>query len=88
MAMARLNGGEQFGLLLDDLREAFLDQTVENFVDFLPRNMRPRRQFQSLETRMPDQHEIGSRLIRIQPKLLQVCARIAENPSREVLLSS
>ena len=68
---ARLHRREELRLLLDYLREAFFHQAVQNFVDLLARHVRPRRQFQRLEFRMAQQHEVRSRLVSIEPKLLQ-----------------
>jgi len=67
---ARLHGREQLGLLLHHLREASLHQAVEDFIDFLPRYVRARGQFQRLELGMAQQHQIRTRLISIEPKLL------------------
>ena len=68
---ARLHGGEELGLLLDHLRKPLFDEAVENLVDLLARDVRARRQFQRLEPRMTEQHEIRTRLISVEPKLLQ-----------------
>ena len=68
---ARLDRREELRLLLDHLGEALFHQAVQNFVDFLPRHVRPRRQFQRFEFRVAQQHEVRPRLVSIEPKLLQ-----------------
>ena len=68
---AGLHRREELRLLLDHLGESLLHQAVQYFIDFLPRHVRPRRQFQRLELRMAQQHEVRPRLVSIEPKLLQ-----------------
>ena len=65
----RLNS--MFRLFLYNLREALFSQAIEHLIDLLPRHRCPRRQFQRFETRMPQQHHIGSRFIGIQAHLLE-----------------
>ena len=83
-----LDGREQLRLLLNDLSKSLLDQTIENFVDLLPRNVGTRGKFQRLETRMPDQARGRNEPRTRSAQSVAAGARSAENPSPEVRGSS
>ena len=68
---AGFHGRKELGLFLDDLREAFFYEAVQNLVDLLPRHVRARGQFQRFEFGMTEQHQIRPGFVRIQPELLQ-----------------
>ena len=68
---AGLHGGEELGLFLHHLRETPFHQAVQHLIDLLPGDVGARGQLQRLEAGMPEQHQVGTRFVGVQPKLLQ-----------------
>ena len=66
----RLDRRKELGLFLHDVRESLLCQTVQNFINFLPRDVRARGQLQRFEARMTNQNQIGARFIGVEAQLL------------------
>ena len=72
------NRREKFGPILNHSRETFLDQTIQHFVDLLPRHVGASRQFQGLESRMPHQHQVRSCFVRVQAQSLEALPEAAK----------
>jgi len=53
------------------LREAFLHEAIQHFVNLLPGHVSARRKFQGFESRMTHQNQIRAGLVGVQSKLLQ-----------------
>jgi hypothetical protein len=69
--LIRRDRGKQLGFFLDHLGEPFFHQAVQHFINLLARDVRASGQFQCLESRMPHQHQVGSRFVGIQAHRLQ-----------------
>ena len=82
---ARLYSREQLGLFLDYLGESLFHQAVQYLVNFLPRNVRPRRQFQRLEFGMTQATPGMTAIHRHSSPAAATGARIAEILPRRVL---
>ena len=60
------DGEEELGLFLDDLRESFFDEAVEDFVNFLAGDVGAGGEFEGLEAGMADEDEVGPGLVGVQ----------------------
>ena len=65
------DGAEELGAFLDDAGKAFVDEGVEDFVDFLAGNLSAGSEFQRFESRVAEQHQIGAGFVGVEANLLQ-----------------
>lgn len=65
------DGAEELGAFLDDAGEAFVDEGVEDFVDFLSGNLSAGSELQCFESRVAEQYQIGAGFVGVEANLLQ-----------------
>ena len=65
------DGGEELGALLDDASKAFVDEGVEDFVNFLAGHLSAGGELQCFESRVAEQHQIGAGFVGVEANLLQ-----------------
>lgn len=60
------DSAEEFGAFLDDVGEAFFDEGIEDFVDFLAGHLGAGSEFEGLETRVAEEDQVGAGFVSVQ----------------------
>jgi hypothetical protein len=65
------NGAEELRAFLDDVGEAFFDEGIEDFVDFLAGHLRAGGEFEGLKTGVAEEDEVGAGFVSVEAQLLK-----------------